>query len=183
MNVNRENSTEKKSFELLLENKVVSKRISELGSEISKDYKAKNPLVIGVLKGCFIFMSDLVRTIQSPLEIEFVSASSYKSGEKQGKKIDFISAVPIPLKNRHILIVEGVVDSGRTAETILKEFHKMEPASIEFVTLIDKPRSHQVKLDIKYKGFTLGNEFIIGFGLDNTQKYRNLPFIGKLIDK
>lgn len=182
MNVNEKNNNVM-PFEILVEEKILSKKISELGEQISKDYKSLNPVVIGVLKGCFVFMSDLVRKINIPVEIEFVSASSYKDGEKQGKKIEFVSAVPIPLKNRHILIVEGVIDSGRTAETILKEFRKMEPASLEFVTLIDKPRSHRVKLDIKYKGFTLGNEFIIGFGLDNTQKYRNLPFIGKLIDK
>ena len=179
MNVNKKN----KPFEILLDKKVIAKRISELGEEISEDYKSLNPIVIGVLKGCFVFMSDLIRAINIPLEIEFVSASSYKDGEKQGKKIDFVSAVPISLKDRHILITEGVIDSGRTAETIIKELRKKEPASIEFVTLIDKPRSHQVKLDIKYKGFILGNEFIIGFGLDNTQKYRNLPFIGKLVDK
>ncbi len=178
MNVNKNNP-----FEILLDKDIIAKRISELGAEISEDYKSMNPIVIGVLKGCFVFMADLIREINIPLEIEFVSASSYKDGEKQGKKIDFISAVPIPLKGRHIIIAEGVIDSGRTAETIVKELRKKEPATIQFVTLIDKPGSHQAELDIKYKGFTVGNEFIIGFGLDNTQKYRNLPFIGKLIDK
>ena len=172
-----------KPFEILLDEDKIAQKVIELGKIISNDYQDKNLLAIGVLKGCFVFMSDLIRAINIPLEIEFVSASSYKDGENQGKKIDFISAVPIPLKNRHILIVEGVIDSGRTAETIVRELRKMEPASIEFVTLIDKPMSHRVELDIKYKGFSVGNEFIIGFGLDNTQKYRNLPFIGRLIDK
>ena len=90
--------------------------------------------------------------------------------------------MPISLKDRHILIVEGVVDSGNTAVKILEQLQKLEPASLEIVTLVDKPASHRTKLDIKYKGFSVGNEFVIGFGLDNTQKYRNLPFIGKLID-
>ena len=94
----------------------------------------------------------------------------------------FEAPTHIPLKDRHILIVEGVVDSGRTVSTILKHVKKMEPASIEIVTLVDKPDSHRTKLDITYKGFSVGNEFVIGFGLDNTQKYRNLPFIGKVID-
>ena len=183
MNVNEKNNSFHKPFELLFDKIEIAQKVSHLGNLISQDYSDKYPVVIGVLKGCFVFMSDLIRAIHVPLEIEFVSASSYKDGEKQEKKIDFVSAVPIPLKNRHVLIVEGVVDSGRTAETILRELRKMEPASIEFVTLIDKPKSHRVELDIKYKGFTIGNEFIIGFGLDNTQKYRNLPFIGKLIDK
>ena len=171
-----------KPFEILLDEQKIADKVKELGKRISDDYHDKNLIVIGVLKGCFVFMSDLIRAIQIPLEIEFVSASSYKDGETQQKKIDFVSVVPIPLKDRHILIVEGVIDSGRTAETIVKELRKMEPASIEFVTLIDKPMSHRVELDVKYKGFSIGNEFIIGFGLDNTQKYRNLPYIGKLVD-
>ena len=126
MNLNTKDNRENKPFELLLNKEIIASRISELGNEISKDYNYKNPIVIGVLKGCFVFMSDLIRAINIPLEIEFVSASSYKNGEKQDKKIDFVSAVPISLKNRHILIVEGIVDSGRTAATILKELRKKE---------------------------------------------------------
>lgn len=177
-----DNKYERKPFELLLDQDTILKRISELGKKITEDYLYKNPVIIGVLKGCIIFMSDLIRVIKLPLEIEFVSAASYKVGTRQEKKIEIVSAVPIPLKDRHVLIVEGVVDSARTGATIIKELSKLEPASVEIVTLIDKPASHRVEIDIKYTGFSVGNEFVIGYGLDNTQKYRNLPFIGKLID-
>ncbi|KAA3634931.1 MAG: hypoxanthine phosphoribosyltransferase [Calditrichaeota bacterium] len=171
-----------KPFELLLDQTTINKRVAELGSEITRDYTGKNPLIIGVLKGCFVFMSDLIRQIKLPVEVEFVSASSYVKGSKQEKEIKFVSAVPTPLKDRHILVVEGIVDSAKTAVKIVKEFTKEEPASVEIVTLIDKPASHREKIDLKYKGFTIGNEFLIGYGLDNTQRYRNLPFIGKLVD-
>lgn len=171
-----------KPFELLLDQNRISSRINELGKKITEDYKEKDLVIIGVLKGCVVFLSDLIRTIKLPLELEFVTASSYRNGEERSKNIVFNSAVPIPLKNRDLLIVEGIVDSARTISVLTKELQKKEPASIEIVTLIDKPASHREKVDIKYKGFTIRNEFVIGYGLDNTQKYRNLPFIGKLID-
>lgn len=170
-----------KPFELLLDQKAISRKVAELGEQITNDYAHKNPIILGVLKGCIIFMSDLIRHIRLPLELEFISASSYRKGQQQDD-ISFATVVPIPLKDRHVLIVEGVVDSGRTVTKLLSQINKLEPASVEVVTLIDKPASHRTKLDIKYKGFSVGNEFVIGFGLDNTQKYRNLPFIGKLID-
>lgn len=172
-----------KPFELLLDQETITRRIKEMGAEISRDYTYKNPVMIGVLKGCVVFLADLIRHVKLPLELEFISAASYRKGTTREKNISFSSAVPIPLKDRHVLIVEGVVDSGRTVSVIQKELIKQEPASLEFVTLINKPSSHRVKIDIKYTGFSLGNEFVIGYGLDNTQKYRNLPFIGKLIDE
>ncbi|MFQ5453631.1 MAG: hypoxanthine phosphoribosyltransferase [Candidatus Zixiibacteriota bacterium] len=173
---------ELKPFELLLDQRTISHRISELGMEITAAYKNKNPVLLGVLKGCVVFLSDLIRKIKLPLELEFVSAASYRKGSKPEDNIILGGAVAIPLKGRHVLIVEGVVDSGKTVSAIIKQVNKKEPASVEIVTLVDKPASHRSKLHIKYKGFSIGNEFVIGFGLDNTQKYRNLPFIGKLID-
>lgn len=177
-----EKKLELKPFELLLDQKTIAKRIAELGKEITAAYKNKNPVLLGVLKGCVVFLADLMRHIKLPLEIEFVSAASYRRGTTPDEEILFGNSVHIPLKDRHVLIVEGVVDSGRTVSSILKMARKMEPASLEIVTLVDKPGSHRTKLDIAYKGFSVGNEFVIGFGLDNTQKYRNLPFIGKVID-
>jgi hypoxanthine phosphoribosyltransferase len=178
-----DNELELKPFELLLDQKTIHERILELAKEITDDYRYKNPVMLGVLKGCVIFMSDLVRHIKLPLELEFISAASYRKGNNRELDIKFGSAVPIPLKDRHVIIVEGVVDSARTASVLKSKLEEMEPASMEIVTLIDKPRSHQTKIDIKYKGFSIGNAFVIGYGLDNTQKYRNLPFVGKLIDE
>ena len=177
-----ETNVELKPFELLLDQKTIERRIGEMGREITAAYRHKNPILLGVLKGCVVFLADLMRNIKLPLEIEFVAASSYRRGHSAEEKLLFEAPTHIPLKDRHVLIVEGVVDSGRTVSTILKHVKKMEPASIEIVTLVDKPASHRTKLDIAYKGFSVGNEFVIGFGLDNTQKYRNLPFIGKVID-
>ncbi len=172
-----------KPFELLLDQASIAKRVSELGKEITADYRGKHPVLLGVLKGCIIFLADLMRAINLSAELELVSASSYRKGKKQETDVLLASAVSIPLKDRHILIVEGVVDSGRTVSALSKELKKMEPASIEVVTLIDKPASHRRKLQIRYKGFTLRNDFVIGYGLDNTQKYRNLPFIGRMVDE
>jgi len=176
------NKLELKPFELMLNQNDIARRINELGKSITKDYVNKTPVLVGVLRGCVVFLADLMRSIKLPLELEFVSAASYRNGKKPENKLIFGSSIAIPLKDRHVLIVEGVVDTGRTVATITKQIKKLEPASLEIVTLIDKPASHRSKLNIKYKGFSIGNEFVIGFGLDNTQKYRNLPFIGKLID-
>ena len=175
-------SIEYKPFELLLDQKTIARKVAELGKKITEDYRDKNPVMIGVLKGCIVFVADLMRQVKMPLELEFVSAASYRKGTKQETKIEFGGPSHILLKGRNVLIAEGVVDTGRTVSSLIKQLHKEEPASIEIVTLIDKPASHRTKLNIKYKGFTVGNEFVIGFGLDNTQKYRNLPFIGSVID-
>ncbi|MEA3296894.1 MAG: hypoxanthine phosphoribosyltransferase [candidate division Zixibacteria bacterium] len=166
----------------MLDQHRIARRISELGNQISDDYANQTPVLLGVLKGCIVFLSDLMRSIQLPVELEFVSAASYQKGQKPNNQLVLAGPVSIPLKGRHVLIVEGVVDTGRTVATVLKQLTNLEPASIEVVTMVDKPASHRVKLDIKYKGFSVGNEFIIGYGLDNTQRYRNLPFIGKMID-
>ena len=182
MSFTNEEMLGRKPFELLLDQQRIALRISELGEQISVDYAGQTPILMGVLKGCIVFLSDLMRTIKLPIELEFVSAASYQNGKTPDKQLVLAGPVSIPLKDRHILVVEGVVDTGRTVVTVLKQLAKMEPASIEVVTMVDKPASHRLELDIKYKGFSVGNEFIIGYGLDNTQRYRNLPFIGKMID-
>ncbi len=172
----------RKPFELLLDQEKIAERITQLGDEITRDYNGKRILMIGILKGCVVFFSDLIREINLPLEIDFVSAASYREGMKQDENIFLNGNLSAPIKGKDVIIVEGIVDSGRTISSILKELKKLEPDSIEVVTLIDKPASHRWKLDIKYKGFSIGNEFVIGYGLDNAQQYRNLPFIGKMIE-
>ncbi|MFQ6007458.1 MAG: hypoxanthine phosphoribosyltransferase [Candidatus Zixiibacteriota bacterium] len=169
-------------FELLLDQKQIAKRIDELGKQITEDYAGLTPVLVGVLKGCVVFLADLMRKIKLPMELEFVSAASYRRGTKRDENVVLNGTTRLPLKGRHVLVVEGVVDSGKTVTAILKEISKLEPASVEVVTLIDKPGSHRKKMNIKYKGFSIGNDFVIGFGLDNTQKYRNLPFIGRVIE-
>lgn len=170
-------------FELLLDRKEISKAVIELGKKITNDYDQKELVIVGVLKGCIIFLSDLIRNIKLPLELEFVSAASYRKGTNQQAKVETAGANKINISGKHVLLVEGVVDTGKTVSTLIKELSKQKPASMEIVTLLNKPGSHRTKLDIKYKAFTIGNDFVIGYGLDNTQKYRNLPFIGKVVDK
>ncbi|MBI5267111.1 MAG: hypoxanthine phosphoribosyltransferase [candidate division Zixibacteria bacterium] len=170
-------------FELLLDQKQIARRIAELGAQITTDYAGQVPVLIGVLKGCSIFIADLMRNIKLPVELEFIAAASYRKGTRIGDNIQFGGELSVPIKGRHLLLVEGIVDSGRTVTVIMERLRKLEPASIEIVTLMDKPRSHRTKIDVKYRGFSIGNEFVIGFGLDNTQKYRNLPFIGRLLDE
>ena len=169
-------------FEVLLDQEKIARRIRELGQQITIDYAGQTPVLIGILKGCVVFLSDLMRCIQLPVELEFVSASSYRKGLVSEDSVVIGGGVSIPLKGRQVLLVEGVIDSGRTISQVHERIKKEEPAKIEIVTLLDKPASHRQQVKIKYKGFSVGNDFVIGFGLDNTQRYRNLPFIGRMID-
>lgn len=170
-------------FELLITKERIQTRVAEIGRQITEDYRGKLPIFIGVLKGCVVFLADLMRHVNIPLEIEFISAASYRKGTVQSKEVVLGGASKSELKNRHVLIVEAIIDSGRTINSILDHIRTLEPSSIEIVTLLDKPGSHRREVDIKYKGFSIGNEFVIGYGLDNTQKYRNLPYIGKVLEE
>lgn len=179
----RSGKTELKAhtFELLFPQDRIEKRVRELGRRLSVDYAGKNPVLLGVLKGCFVFMADLVRAMNIPSEVEFISAHSYGAEESPG--ILTLSGGPgESLKGRHVLLVEGVVDTGRTAKSIIDTIKNMEPASVEIVTLLDKRSRRELKVNIRYAGFEVGNDFVIGYGLDHGQVYRNLPFIGKVVD-
>ncbi len=170
-----------KPFELLYTQDKIQEVITELGQKISEDYKDKNPILLGVLKGCFIFIADLVRAISVPSEVEFISAHSYGSSLNPGE-LTLSGGPQVSLKGRHILLVEGVVDTGRTAVSLVNTLKSMEPASVEIVTLLDKTGRREQDICIKYSGLTIENDFVIGFGLDHDQIYRNLPFIGKIIN-
>ena len=171
-----------KPFELLLDQRVINERVVQLGRRINRDYAGKTVVMVGILKGCVVFLADLMRHIELPVEVEFVSAASYRKGTIREKDLELGGPVEVSLRDRHVLIVEGIVDTGRTVATVRKMIESKEPASLEIVTLLDKPGSHRTKVDVKYRGFTIGNEFVIGYGLDNAQRYRNLPFVGRLRD-
>ncbi len=172
---------EPQAFELLFPQDQIQRRIRELGRQISEDYRGKRPVLLGVLKGCFIFLADLIRTVTIPAEIEFIAASSYGAEIDPGELT--LSAGPGgSLTGRHILLVEAVVDTGRTAVSIIESVKRMEPASIEIVTLLNKKSRREREISVKYSGFEVGDDFVIGYGLDHDQLYRNLPFIGKVID-
>ena len=169
-------------FDLLFSQDKIAEKIREMGKRITADYEHKNPILIGVLKGCIVFMADLIRNISTPVEIEFISASSYSNGQIPDDKVILSGGPDISLTGRHILLVEGIVDSGNTVISLINSLKLMEPASIEIVTLLDKPKCREVDIDIKYIGFDAGDDFVIGYGLDESQKYRNLPFIGKVLN-
>ncbi len=173
----------RRSFELLLNQERIARKVAQLGARINADYAGRTLVLVGVLKGCVVFLADLMRHIELPVEIEFISAASYRRGISREEDIVIGGGATVPLKGRHVLIVDGIVDSARTVSLIIERLRKEEPASVEVVTLLDKPASHRHKITLKYKGFTIGNEFVIGYGLDNTQRYRNLPFVGRLLDK
>lgn len=169
------------SFELLFPQDRIQQRIRELGRQISDDYFGKRPVLLGVLKGCIIFLADLMRVITIPTEVDFVGARSYGSKVDPGQLV-LSGETASSLKGRQVLLVEAVVDTGRTAHSILEWLKTMEPASVEIVTLLNKKGRRELEVSIKYAGFEIGNDFVIGYGLDHDQLYRNLPFIGKVID-
>jgi hypoxanthine phosphoribosyltransferase len=182
------NSSEEKTkhdthkFELIYSQDKIAQRIKELGREISKDYKDKEPILVGVLKGCILFFADLIREISVPIELEFVNASSYNGGIDPDEDVIMSSGPKISLTGRHILLVEGIVDSGHTAVEIIKKIKLEEPASVEMVSLINKPECRKMPVKVKYIGFEAEDHFLIGYGLDQGQKYRNLPFIGRVLN-
>lgn len=167
-------------FELMFPQNRIEEKISELGKRITADYVDKNPMMLGVLKGCFIFLADLIREIKTPIEVDFISAHSYGNGTVPGD-LTLSGGPKVALKGRHILVVEGVVDTGRTLKLILESLRSLEPVSVEIVTLLNKVGRREMDLDIRYPGFEVENDFVIGYGLDYGQLYRNLPFIGKVI--
>jgi len=183
------NSSKEKSkydthkFELIYSQDVIARKIKELGKRISSDYKGKDPVLIGVLKGCILFFADLIRNITIPVELEFINASSYNGGIEPDENVIMGKGPIISLTDRHILIVEGVVDSGHTVIELIDRLKLEHPASVEIVTLLDKPQGRKIPVNIKYVGFEAEDFFVIGFGLDQAQKYRNLPFIGRVLNK
>jgi hypoxanthine phosphoribosyltransferase len=153
----------------------IAEKVAELAAEIRKDYRGKNPLLIGILKGSFVFMSDLVRAMNIPAEIDFVRLASYGAGKDSSGKIKLIKDVETPVKNRHVLVVEDIVDRGVTVRFLLDYLSFRKPASLKLCTLFDKPSRRKVEVPIDYVGFTVPDAFVVGYGLDFDEKYRYLP--------
>jgi hypoxanthine phosphoribosyltransferase len=153
-------------------------RIRELGAQISRDYAGKDLTVIGVLKGAVFFVTDLVRAIDLPLTIEFLGCSSYQGGTETTGEVRITLDVTKPLAGKHILIVEDIIDTGLTMSFLLENLRARHPASVKVATLLEKPARAKTKIDIDYKGFVIEDKFVVGYGLDYAEKYRNLPFIG-----
>ncbi|MFD0717147.1 hypoxanthine phosphoribosyltransferase [Paenibacillus sp. GCM10027626] len=166
--------------EILYDNNQIQQKVKELGEQISREFEGRNPLVICVLKGAFIFMSDLVKTITIPLEIDFMAVSSYGQSTKTSGVVKIIKDLDTPVQGRDIIIVEDIIDSGLTLSYLIDVLERRSAKSVTLVTLFDKPAGRKVELEADYKGFVLPDAFVVGYGLDYAEKYRNLPLIGVL---
>ncbi len=160
--------------EVMITHQQIARRIKQLGAQISRDYKDKNPLIVGVLKGSWIFVADLVRQLDLDVDVDFIAASSYGGGTESSGNVILTKDLTISCQNRHILLVEDIVDSGVTLSHLKALFDKRHVASCELITLLDKPSRRKVDLDVKYVGFTIPNEFIVGYGMDYDEKFRTL---------
>ncbi len=171
-----ENDVEK----ILFSEEEIAERLSVLAEKIDKDYFGKRPLMVCVLKGSVLFFTDLIREITLPVEIDFMSISSYGAGATTSGEVKVLKDLDNRLDGRDVIIVEDIVDSGFTLNYMTKLLSSRNPASIKVCALLDKPSRRKVDIKADYIGFEVGNEFVIGYGLDYAQKYRNLPYIGIL---
>ena len=158
----------------------LKERIEQLGDEISKDFGDNDILAIGILKGSVIFLADLIRCISNNVSLDFMTVSSYGNGAVSTGKLTIKKDLDVDIKGKLVLIVEDIIDSGITLSKLKEELLSREPASLKICTLLNKPERRTAKIDVDYIGFDIPNEFIIGYGLDYAEKYRELPFIGVL---
>jgi hypoxanthine phosphoribosyltransferase len=161
----------------LIKSQEIDSAVQRLASEISRDYRGKNPLLIGILKGSFVFMADLVRRLDMPLEVDFVRLSSYGSSTKSSGKIRISGRLNQPVEGRHVIVVEDIIDTGLTTAYFLRYVKRKKPVSAALCALTEKPARRKVDVKIDYLGFTVPDKFIVGYGIDWNEKYRNLPDI------
>ncbi|MDR2828501.1 MAG: hypoxanthine phosphoribosyltransferase [Acholeplasmatales bacterium] len=162
---------------VLFSKRKINRIVKKLANKITADYKDKNPVLVGMLKGCNPFISDLVKKLDFPLEISYMIASSYKGTTSTGS-VDIKLETDISLEGRNVIIIEDIIDTGTTLSNIKKILSKSRPLSVELCTLLDKPSKRITTVDVKYIGAYINDYFVIGYGLDYNQKYRNLPYIG-----
>lgn len=161
----------------LIPREAIARRVAELSERISQDYAGRELVVVGILKGVFIFMADLVRAIQVPVEVDFVRLASYGKDTKTSGEVHLIKDVELPLKGRDVLIVEDIVDSGLTLDFLLHHLASFEPRSLRICCLIDKKERRELSVPLDYVGFEVAHGFLVGYGLDCAEKYRGLPEI------
>lgn len=166
--------------EVMYSEETLQAKIKELGETLSRDYAGRTPLVICVLKGAFIFMSDLVKNMNIPLELDFMAVSSYGKATKSSGVVKILKDLDAPIEGRDVLIVEDIIDSGLTLSYLIDVLERRNASSIKVVTLFDKPARRTVELEADYRGFIIPDAFVVGYGLDYAEQYRNLPFVGVL---
>ncbi len=156
----------------------IKQKVAELGKIISKDYENKDLLLVGILKGSVVFLSDLMREISIPVSIDFMTVSSYKNSSFSSGSVDILSDLSTDISGKDVLIVEDIIDSGITLSRLVPMLEKRNPASIKLCTLLDKPDRRKIDINVDYVGFEIENKFIVGYGLDYAEKFRNLNYIG-----
>jgi hypoxanthine phosphoribosyltransferase len=166
--------------EVLIDEDRLQERIRELGRELSEDYEGRELLLVGVLKGAVFFMADLMRSLSVPCEIDFMAISSYGASTDSSGIVRILKDLDINIEGRHVLVVEDIIDSGLTLSYLLRNLESREPASLEICALLTKPDRREIDVPVRYIGFEIPNKFVIGYGLDFAERYRNLPYVGVL---
>jgi hypoxanthine phosphoribosyltransferase len=166
--------------DVLIEPEALQQRVTELGEEISHDYAGRDLLLVGVLKGAVFFMADLMRHLTIPCEIDFMAISSYGDSTDSSGVVRILKDLDINIEGRHVLVVEDIIDSGLTLSYLIRNLEAREPASLEICALLTKPERREIDVPVRYVGFEIPNRFVIGYGLDFAERYRNLPYVGVL---
>ena len=166
--------------EVLIDEETLSARIAELGEEISEDYAGRDLLLVGVLKGAVFFIADLMRRLTVPCEIDFMAISSYGASTDSSGVVRILKDLDINIEGRQVLIVEDIIDSGLTLSYLVRNLEAREPASLEICALLTKPERREIEVDVRYVGFEIPNRFVVGYGLDHAERYRNLRYVGVL---
>jgi hypoxanthine phosphoribosyltransferase len=168
--------------EVLVPAEALSRRVRELAAEVSHDYAGKDLVLIGVLKGAVFFLSDLMRHLEIPVEVDFMAVASYGSATKSSGVVRILKDLDAAIEGRDVLIVEDIVDSGLTLQYLLRNLAGRKPASLEVCALLRKPISHEVELEARYVGFEIPDKFVVGYGLDHAERYRALPYVAVLTE-
>lgn len=171
---------EKEIKKVLITEAEIQERTKELGQQLTKEYAGKTPILIGILKGSIPFMAELIKHIDTHIETEYMIVSSYHGGTESSGRVKIIKDIDVDIKDRDIIFIEDIIDTGRTLKEIIAIFANRQAKSIKIATLVDKPEARIVDMEADYTCFELPNEFLVGFGLDYNEKYRNLPYIGVL---
>src|SRR2546429_4370930 len=166
--------------EVLIDEETLAARVAELGVEISADYEGRDLLLIGVLKGAVFFMADLMRHLTVPCEVDFMAISSYGDSTDSSGIVRILKDLDINIEGRDVLVVEDIIDSGLTLSYLVRNLESREPASLEVCALLTKPERREIEVPVRYVGFEIPNRFVIGYGLDFGERYRNLPYVGVL---
>ena len=166
--------------DVLIDEQTLRRRVGELGEEVSADYQGRDLLLVGVLKGAVFFMADLMRQLTVPCEIDFMAISSYGDSTDSSGVVRILKDLDINIEGRDVLVVEDIIDSGLTLSYLIRNLEAREPASLEICALLTKPERREIEVPVRYVGFEIPNRFVIGYGLDFGERYRNLPYVGVL---